>query len=445
METTHKQVLTVSELTARIKRLLEGEVGTVWLAGELTNLRRQSSGHVYFSLKDAESAVGAVLFRGDALKQSTDLRQLKDGVEVLVQGRLGVYEARGTYQLIVRTIQLQGQGRLQVEFERLKRELQAEGLFDPERKKALPALAGRIGVLTSASGAALQDFLSILERRGFSGEVLVFPSLVQGEGAAASLVKQLERTRDWNLDLVVLTRGGGSLEDLWCFNEEVLVRALARCPHPTISAVGHQIDFTLCDFAADHRCETPSGAAELISSSALALRERYAQAQQRLRLLKQHFFERKHEVLLRLTQGLFAHSPRRKIEHHYLRLDELLMRLQSAFEISLRQREQRLRQLTQRWERLPLKGQLVQHAARLEHLAPLLSKATAQALKSLAQHLDVLKQRLATVSCEATLARGYALVTTLDALPVQRAQEAQPGTCLTLRWADATRSVNVLE
>ncbi len=267
---------TVSEFTRRVKAALQGGIAPCWVRGEISNLRAQASGHAYFSLKDAGAQLGAVLFRGDAARQRV---QLRDGLQVIAYGQIDVYEVRGQYQLIVRALVDDGAGRLQREFEALKRRLADEGLFAPEKKRAIPLLPATVGFITSPTGAAVRDFLRILTRRGWRGRVVVLPAKVQGEGAAEEMAAMLEVAAGLGgFDLLVIGRGGGSSEDLWAFNEERLVRAVAACPVPIISAVGHEIDVTLCDFAADVRAETPSAAAELISSHFVACAERADQA-----------------------------------------------------------------------------------------------------------------------------------------------------------------------
>jgi hypothetical protein len=247
----------VSEFTRRVKLHLETGIRPAWIRGEISNLRAQASGHVYFSLKDAGAQLSAVLFRGDGMRQTVKLR---DGLQVVVYGEISVYEARGQYQLIVRIVVDDGVGRLQREFEALKARLAAEGLFAAERKKPVPAMPLTVGFITSPTGAAVQDFVRIIMRRKWCGRVAVLPAKVQGEGAATEMVGMLRLAQRLQIfDLLVIGRGGGSLEDLWAFNEEPLVRAVAECAVPIISAVGHEIDFTLCDFAADVRAETPSG------------------------------------------------------------------------------------------------------------------------------------------------------------------------------------------
>src|SRR5271165_2171228 len=270
--------LSVTEFTRRVKALLEGAMGSCWVRGEVSNLRVQPSGHAYFSLKDAGAQLSAVMFRAHAARQAVRLR---DGLQVVAFGDVGVYEPQGKYQLVVRTLVADGVGALQLEYEALKRRLSDEGLFDAGRKKPIPPMPGTVGFLTSPTGAAVQDFMRILIRRGWRGRVVVLPAKVQGEGAAAEMVGMLHLAETLGIfDLIVIGRGGGSIEDLWAFNEEPLVRAVAACAVPTISAVGHEIDFTLCDFAADLRAETPSAAAELISSQFVRFAERTEAARQ---------------------------------------------------------------------------------------------------------------------------------------------------------------------
>jgi len=312
------QVLSVGDFTGRLKRLLERSVPPCWVRGEVSNLKRQASGHVYFTLKDSESQLPAVMFRGDASRQSLTL---KDGMQVLVYGELSLYEPRGAYQMIVRFTLAAGQGELQLAFERLKQQLKEEGLFEPERKQPLPALPRRIGIITSPTGAAVQDFISILRRRGWLGELVVLPSLVQGEGASGSILERLNWAEEsGSFDLIVLSRGGGSLEDLWAFNEEQLVRAVAACSIPTVSAIGHETDFSLCDFSADVRAETPSGAAELISSSYLECVEGVERAGDGLSSGVVDLLENLKNQLSQLKHRVSLQSPVEYLERLRLRL-----------------------------------------------------------------------------------------------------------------------------
>ena len=330
---TDDRVESVTEFTRRVKALLENGIRPGWVRGEVSNLRAQASGHVYFSLKDAGAQVSAVLFRGDAARQSVKLR---DGLQIVAYGEVSVYEARGQYQLIVRAVIEDGVGRLQREFEALKQRLAADGLFEPARKVAIPELPATVGFITSPTGAAVQDFLRILIRRGWRGRVVVLPAKVQGEGAAAEMVAMLELAQQLGIfDLLVIGRGGGSLEDLWAFNEEPLVRAVAACTVPIISAVGHEIDFTLCDFAADVRAETPSAAAELVSSHFVAALERATQARQALGDAVDAALARATERLDHARSRLRLLSPAAQIEQGHLRADDLANRLGSALRSSV--------------------------------------------------------------------------------------------------------------
>jgi len=259
-------VFSVSEITGAVRRTLEAGYGSVRVRGEITNLRRPASGHLYFALKDEAAQLKAVLFRGSAV----GLRFLPaDGLEVVAEGELTVYEARGDLQILVRRMLPSGVGALMQAFERLRRKLEAEGLFDPARKRPLPAYPRTLAFITSASGAAVRDLLQVTARRWPTARRVIVPVRVQGEGAAAEIARALDRVNRWGeADVVVVGRGGGSLEDLWAFNEEEVVRAVVASRVPVVSAVGHETDVTLCDLAADLRAPTPSAAAELIVPAA---------------------------------------------------------------------------------------------------------------------------------------------------------------------------------
>src|SRR2546426_168896 len=275
VEQIARKVLSVTELTWQIRRLLEQQVGRIWVTGEITNFRAQSSGHIYFTLKDANAQLSCVLFRGEI---QVDRSLLEDGRKVVLQGEVTVYESRGQYQLRVMAVELQGIGALQVAFEKLKQKLGAEGLFASERKRPLPKFPQRIGLVTSTTGAAIRDVLHVVQRRNPGLQIVVTPCRVQGDGAGAEIASGIRLLNEFNgiqsrraeqglrapatarpyLDLILITRGGGSLEDLWAFNEEVVARAIFESSLPVVSAVGHEIDFTISDFVADVRAATPS-------------------------------------------------------------------------------------------------------------------------------------------------------------------------------------------
>jgi len=279
-------ILSVTQLTREIRDVLEGHIGSVWVEGEISNHRLQTSGHQYFTLKDEGAQLPCVFFRGAAARSNV---RLQDGSLVQVHGEISVYEPRGQYQMVVKQVQAKGKGSLQERFEALKRKLHAEGLFDDENKRPILRFPCVVALVTSPTGAAIQDMLNILTRRAPWVRVLVFPVRVQGHGAELEIVRALEVLGDaenFGLpvpDTIVVGRGGGSLEDLWCFNEEVLARAIAACPIPIISAVGHEIDFTIADFAADLRAPTPSAAAELLAPDVGELQRHFETASRTLR------------------------------------------------------------------------------------------------------------------------------------------------------------------
>ncbi len=432
------RVESVTQFTRRVKALLEGGLRPGWVRGEISNLRLQASGHVYFSLKDFGAQVRAVLFRGDAARQTVKLRE---GVQVVVFGETSVYEARGEYQLIVRAVVDDGVGRLQRDFEALKARLAAEGLFARERKRPLPRLPRTVGFVTSPTGAAVQDFLRILARRGWRGQVVVLPAKVQGEGAAAecaamvayagSLLRggmtddQCQTTNDEGralfFDLLVVGRGGGSLEDLWAFNEEVLVRAVVGSRVPVISAVGHEIDFTLCDFAADARAETPSAAAELISSGFVAETERLARLAKALGAGVEGELDAARERLAGAGARLRLLSPAAQVERGWLRLDDLQNRLSAAATGAVRARC---------------------HEAAL--LAGRLAAASPQTrVERESQRLLGLWKRLQAASPASVLNRGFAIVRDAEGQPVSRVAGLRAGERIQIELADGRGDARV--
>ncbi len=407
----------VSEFTRRVKSVLETGIRPCWIRGEVSNLRAQASGHVYFSLKDAGAQLSAVLFRGDAARQTVRLR---DGLQVLVYGQVSVYEARGQYQMIVRIVVDDGVGRLQREFEALKARLAEEGLFDPERRKPIPAMPLTVGFITSPTGAAVQDFMRIIRRRKWCGRAVVLPARVQGEGAAAEMIAMLKLAEKLGVfDLLVIGRGGGSLEDLWAFNEEPLVRAVAGCAVPVISAVGHEIDFTLCDFAADLRAETPSAAAELITSHFVSCGERVRQASEAMTALAAAVIRHAQANLDHARSRLRLLTPAAQIEQGYLRLDDLANRMAAA------------------WRNLAQSQQHKLATAR----AGLLQHSPEKRVQLESHRLLSLWKRLQAASPASVLHRGFVIMRDDHGRPITRRREVGAGKLMAAEFADGTIEV----
>jgi exodeoxyribonuclease VII large subunit len=431
-----RRVLSVWELTADIKRLLEKQVGSVWVGGEITNLRAQSSGHVYFTLKDAAAQLGCVLFRGTAAAQRS---LLADGQKVLLQGDVTVYEARGQYQLIVREVELQGVGALQIAFEKLKQKLAAEGLFAPERKRPLPEFPQRIGLVTSPTGAAIRDVLHVMQRRNAGLEIILAPCRVQGDGAAKEIAAAIRTLNEFSvaavydrrfstesdtrrsqtaatnqLDLILVTRGGGSLEDLWAFNEEPVARAIFESAVPVVSAVGHEIDFTIADFVADVRAATPSAAAEIITEGVFASREFVSEAPALLHRAARRGFDSASESFSQLGGRLARLHPRRKLNDSLQRLDDLQSGLLRGLKTAARSRNLVLENL----------------AGRFLRAKPTLS------LKARRETLRQLEKRLNALGPEQVLARGYSITTdTASGKVLRDAAKVSAGQALTTRLA----------
>lgn len=345
--TVDKKILTVSQISQKIRSCLESNFPSLWIKGELSNFIAHSSGHWYFSLKDEASQIKAVMFRRQNQKLSF---RPQNGTEILVQGQLSVYPPRGDYQILCYEMETVGTGSLQQQFEQIKRKLQTEGLFDKERKKQLPAFPRHIALVTSPTGAAVRDILQILKRRFKGVKVTLIPALVQGEQAPASLLRSLSLSKKLDADVLIIGRGGGSMEDLWAFNDENLARAIADHPIPVISAIGHEIDFTICDFVADLRAPTPSAAAELVVQNVEDLLERIHYLKKQFiqnTKLQLKFFK---EQLLSLEKRLAR--PDRLIQDFSQRLDEMSLRLDQTLKQTFERAKERLKTFEQVLESL---------------------------------------------------------------------------------------------
>lgn len=383
-----KKILSVTQLTSGIKALLEGGIGPVIVRGEISNYRPAASGHLYFSLKDAEATISAALFRGAAAK----IRglTLKDGLEVICHGKLSVYPPRGSYQIIIESMEAVGAGSLQAAFEALKKKLHAEGLFDQARKRPLPMLPERIVVITSPTGAAIRDVLSVLRRRFAGVKVLIIPALVQGDAAAGELIRALQTANQYKLgDVILLTRGGGSLEDMWCFNSEELAREIFKSEIPVVSAVGHEVDFTIADFVADLRAPTPSAAAEILVKEQAALVTNLIDLRRSLTQAMQS--ELRHLKLQLEALRSRLKNPQDRIHDLQLRFDDWAERLQQSMARAIAKR----------------KEQVLRLQSRLEALSPL-----------------------------AVLDRGYSLAYTANGKLIRKASEAKRGDEINIRVSD---------
>jgi exodeoxyribonuclease VII large subunit len=410
--------LSVSELTQRVRRALEGGIGKVEVRGEISNFRKQpNSGHLYLTLKDEQSQVRVVMFRGDARGIAFEPA---DGLEVVVRGDLTVYEPRGEYQIKATSLRLAGKGTLQEQFEALKRKLAAEGLFEAARKRPLPLFPEGIGVVTSPGAAALRDFVRIARRRCPRLRLVVAGCRVQGVSAAGEVAGALAllnaRREELGLDLVVVARGGGSLEDLWPFNEEIVARAVAASELPVISAVGHETDFTICDFAADLRASTPSAAAELLCRTDDEWRKTVgAHLALMHRAARRRLDEARWQLKARAGSYVFR-EPARIAAQAAQRVDDCAAALRRCAAQAVKERKERFRQGLQSWRLLDPRKRLAERAAAVESLG----------------------DRLRLLSPRKTLERGYAIVKTPEGRPLRRVAQAHPGQILEVEVSDGT-------
>lgn len=407
-----REILTPSTLNRRVRDLLEGALPLVWLEGELSNLARPPSGHLYFTLKDSHAQVRCAMFR----PKSTWLRfKPANGQQVLARARVGLYEPRGEYQLIVEHLEEAGEGALRREFERLKALLAAEGLFATERKRTLPTMPRRIGVLTSPSGAAIRDVLDVLARRFPLVEVDVLPVPVQGDAAPAAITAMLQAAGQTRRhDVLLLTRGGGSLEDLWAFNDEAVVRAVAASPLPVVAAIGHEIDITLAELAADLRAATPSAAAELLVPDRTALQRLLVRDRQRITTVMQRLLQSCHQQLDHRLTRLQAQRPDARLRRGREQLQVLSARLHRLHGQQHRELRLQLDNLAARLRQCHPAGALQARRRDVDGLHKRLRTATARRLEQRAQTLAQLARGLNAVSPLATLQRGYAIVRRSD-------------------------------
>lgn len=412
-------IVSVSTLTQTLKKAIESALLPLWVRGEISNLRIQSSGHAYFTLKDKHSQISVVLFKGSF---PSNLK-LQDGIECIIYGEVSVYEPRGVYQIVARLVVPEKEGLLQLEFQKLKQRLEEQGYFRQEHKKPIPKRVAILGVITSPTGAALQDFISVLKAKGWKGKLLIFPAKVQGQDAPATILsalKQAEQTQ--GLEALVLTRGGGSVEDLWCFNDESLVKAIYDCPIPIISAVGHEIDFTLADFVADVRLPTPTAAAEFFADHYQSQEALFLSLKNRFALCRRQGLKALSLRLSHLRDRFQRYSFKRQLERYYLYLDDasrLLERLRA---------EKRQGAYTQ-LERLRL---------RLQHSQP------TRLVKAYQEQLASLRYRLDATDPNHILKRGYALLRDEPAQRILSLSDIRPKDHIHISLKDGSLKVEVL-
>lgn len=441
MSTTPAHVLTPSQLNTLARDILEGSFPLIWVEGELGNVTRPASGHLYFTLKDARAQIRCAMFK----PKSQWLRFVpREGLHVLARGRLTLYEARGDYQLVVDHLEEAGEGALRRAFEQLKARLTAEGLFDEARKRPLPAHLHRLAVITSPSGAAVRDVLSVLARRFPLLEVDILPVQVQGEAAAAQIVSMLQRAgASGRYGAVLITRGGGSLEDLWAFNDEHLTRAIAASPVPVVSAVGHETDFSLSDFAADLRAPTPSVAAELLVPDRRDLLGRLRVLHRRIDDLQQRRLRDAIQRADRATLRLNSLRPQARLALLHRRQEDAMRRLAACWRAQLERRHARLRHASAVLRTAQPERRLAQLRTRLEALALRPQACIARHLQRDAMKLRGVVRSLEAISPLATVARGYAIVTRPDGSVVRSVTQVGPGDAVQARLADGELKLRV--
>jgi exodeoxyribonuclease VII large subunit len=425
-----REIYSISRLNREARAVLEGNFPLLWVEGEISNLTRPRSGHIYFSLKDEFAQARCAMFRMRAMNLGFSP---KDGTQVVARVRVGLYEPRGDFQLVVDHMEESGDGALRRAFEALKLRLGNEGLFEESRKRPLPVLPRCIGVVTSPSGAAIRDILTVLKRRFPAIPVIIYPVAVQGEGAAREIAEAIRLAgRRKECDVLIVGRGGGSLEDLWAFNEEVVARAIHDSPLPVVSAVGHEVDFTIADFVADVRAPTPSAAAELLSPDREVWLNRLRRLEGRLVQILQQQLRQYRQQLLWLGKRL--KHPGRRLQENAQRLDELEMRLLQAQRNEIRHKRARIETLQALLERHSPVVRLHQLQQVQRELARRLQQAMQLRLKQLQQRLAAQAHTLETVSPLATLSRGYAIVSRAeDDRIVRRTDQVQVGDRLRTR------------
>lgn len=430
---TPRVILSVTQLNREVRGMLESGLPLLWVDGEISNCARPASGHMYFTLKDSKAQIRCAMFKARGRLLSF---RPENGTQVLVRGRVSLYEPRGDYQLIVESMEEGGDGALRRQFEALKTQLAEQGLFDADRKLPLPGMPRRIGIITSPSGAAIRDVLHVFRRRFPAIALLIYPVPVQGKDAARAIAAAIESaSMRAEVDALLLTRGGGSLEDLQAFNEESVARAIAACRLPLVSAVGHEIDFTIADFVADQRAPTPSAAAEMLSPDGAEWSARFERTAMRLTRLTEDKLLRLQGGLRQVYGRLGRQHPGRRLRDHAQRLDELDVRLRNAWRMTHRNSGLALSQLRQRLAARDPRHRIRQDAARCQSLHQRLLAAQSREMARQRLALSSLVRHLEAISPLATVARGYAIIQAQNGQVIRQADSVTAGDKVTARLA----------
>jgi exodeoxyribonuclease VII large subunit len=441
---TQRRIWTVRDLVIDIRQQVEGGYPDLWVEGEISNYRAAPSGHAYFTLKDGEAQLPVVLFR----RQASLLRfRPADGLAVLVRGRISIYESRGQLQLIAETLEPRGAGALQVAFEQLKARLLAEGLFDAARKRPLPAFPKCVGVITSPTGAVIRDIFTVARRRHARLNLLIYPATMQGPTCCTTVAAGIRcfNANPSLVDIIILARGGGSIEDLSGFNDESLARAIAASAIPIVSAIGHETDFTIADFVADLRAPTPSAAAELVTAAQHRIEERVAALAARVQRAGRFHLISARQRYARLSSESVLNRLRDSVSRRDQRIDELGLRLNAAATRHLRINTQRVSALIERLRRQNIAVRIATTQRRLQTATNRLLRTSTQTIATHQTRLNRATARLEAMSPLAVLSRGYALVYTENGILLRSAADAAPGQTIRARLAEGTLTAKVLD
>lgn len=436
-------IFTVTRLNQTVRLLLEQEMGQVWISGEISNFSQPSSGHWYFTLKDDTAQVRCAMFRNSNRRVTF---RPQHGQQVLVRANITLYEPRGDYQIIVESMQPAGEGLLQQQYEQLKQRLTAEGLFDQQHKQPLPSPARQVGVITSKTGAALHDILHVLKRRDPSLPIVIYPTAVQGADAPAQIVRAIELANSrQECDVLIVGRGGGSLEDLWSFNDERVARAIFASRIPVVSAVGHETDLTIADFIADLRAPTPSAAAEMVSRNQVELLRQIQSQQVRMEMAMDYYLAQRTQRFTRLQHRLQQQHPQLRLARQQTTLDRLQQRLTGAMEGKLRRSAQQQQRLAQRLTQQQPQARIHRAQTRIQQLEYRLSQVITARLSGTRQRFATAIAQLEAVSPLATLARGYSVTTATDGKVLKKARQVKSGDLLKTRIEDGWVESQVTE